>query len=87
VLNFTGSPIHPPLGALTLLIVPPYGASSLPGYDMPPYGVPPMTSALPHLAPLGTPTMTLWSPLAGGSDLASLAAAYSTMVLAPLSPD
>jgi hypothetical protein len=74
----------PPVPAL--LTVPPYDAPSSSAYYMPPYGVPPTTQAPPQLPPPGTPTMTSWSPHAGGWDPASLAA-YSTMVLAPPSPD
>jgi hypothetical protein len=43
----------------------------------------PTPLAPPQLPPTGTPTTTPWSPFAGGWDLASLAAAYNTMVLAP----
>jgi hypothetical protein len=49
----------------------------------PPYGVPPTTPAQPQLPPPGTPTTTPRSSLARGWDIASLAAAFSTMVMAP----
>jgi hypothetical protein len=47
------------------------------------YGVPSTTPTPPQLVPSVTP----WSPPAGGWDTASLAAAYSTMALAPPSSD
>jgi hypothetical protein len=73
---------HPPAPAPALLTAPPYGAPSPPDY-----GVPPTTPTPPQLPPTGTPTITSWSPFDGGWDPASLAAAYSTMALAPPSPD
>jgi hypothetical protein len=78
---------RPPAQAPALLTAPTYRAPSPPTFAMPPYGVPPTTPTPPQLVPPGTHTMTPWSPLAGGWDIASLAAAYSTMVLAPPSLD
>jgi hypothetical protein len=65
----------------------PYCSHRTPTYDIPPYDVPPTIQAPPQLSPPGTTTTTPWSPLAGGWDPAFLAAAYSTMALAPPSPD
>jgi hypothetical protein len=53
----------------------------------PPYGVPATPPAPPQLLPPGTPASTTWSPLAGGWDNASLAAAFSTMAMTPPSSD
>jgi hypothetical protein len=65
---------RPPAPAL--LTAPPYGAP-----PTPPYGVsamPPPQPQAPHqLLPPGTPTSTTWSPLVGGWDNASLAAALA----------
>jgi hypothetical protein len=58
-----------------------------PAYGMPPYGAPPTTSAPTLLHPMGTSTTTPWSPSTGGWDTNALAAAYSTMALAPPSSD
>jgi hypothetical protein len=49
----------------------------------PSYSSPSMTPASPLLLPPVTPTPTPWSPLAGGWDSASLAAAFSTMAMTP----
>jgi hypothetical protein len=81
------APSGPRPPALAILTVSPYGAPQTPAYDIPPYGVPPITQAPPQLPPPGTPTTTPWPSLAGGWDPASLAAAYSTMALAPPSSD
>jgi hypothetical protein len=67
---------RPPTPAPTLPTTPPAN-------DMPPYGVPPPTQAPPQLPPTGPSTMTLLSSFAAGWDPATLASAYSTMVLAP----
>jgi hypothetical protein len=53
----------------------------------PAYDAPPTNPAPPPLQPMGTSTTTPWSPLAGGWDANALAAAYSTMALAPPSSD
>jgi hypothetical protein len=71
---------RPPVPALLTML--PYGAPQTPAYDIPPYGVRPTNQALPPLPPPRTPTTTLWSPLARGCDLTSLA-----MALAPPSVD
>jgi hypothetical protein len=63
--------------APALLTMPPYGVP-----PTPPYGVPASHPAPPLLLPPGTPTTT-WSPLSGGWDNASLAAAFSTMAMTP----
>jgi hypothetical protein len=52
----------------------------------PAYGAPP-TNPAPPLLKMGTSTKPPWSPLAGGWDGNALAAAYSTMALAPPSSD
>jgi hypothetical protein len=68
--------------APALLTSPHYGMP-----PMPPYGVPVVPQAPPLLLPPGTPTSTTWSPLAGGWDNASLAAAFSTMAMTRPSSD
>jgi hypothetical protein len=55
--------------------------------SLPAYGVPPTTMAPLVLPPMGTSTTTPWSLFGGGSNTASLVAAYNTMALAPLSSD
>jgi hypothetical protein len=75
---------RPPVPAL--LTVPPYGVPPYGVPPTPPYGVPASHPAPPHLLPPGTPTTT-WSPLSGGWDNASLAAAFSTMAMTPPSSD
>jgi hypothetical protein len=75
---------RPPAPAL--LTVPPYGVPPYGVPPTPPYGVPASHPAPPHLLPPGTP-MTTWSPLFGGWDNASLAAAFSTMAMTPPSSD
>jgi hypothetical protein len=66
---------RPPALAPTLLTTPPHG--------MPSYDVPPTTLAPSQLPPTGAPATTSWPPFAGGWDPTALAAAYSTMALAP----
>jgi hypothetical protein len=78
---------RPLVQAPALLTAPTHGAPSPPTFGMLPYGMPPTTPTPLQLVPPGTHTMTPWSPLAGGWDAASLAAVYSTMALAPPSPD
>jgi hypothetical protein len=70
---------RPPV--LALLTVPPYDVP-----PTPPYGMPASHPTPPQLLPPGTPTMT-WSPLSGGWDNASLAAAFSTVAMTPPSSD
>jgi hypothetical protein len=53
----------------------------------PAYDVPPTTPTPPQLQPTGTSTTAPWFPFAGGWDPNALAAAYSTMALAPPSSD
>jgi hypothetical protein len=77
------------LEELTMAIDAPAPASVL--YSAPPTAYlrrqPTAWHRRPQLPPPGTPTAIPWSPLAGGWGPASLAAAYSTMALAPPSSD
>jgi hypothetical protein len=75
---------HPPAPAL--LTATPYSAPPPPSYGMPPYGVPPTTR--PASSPAsGDPHHDSLVPVRWRLGPASLATAYSTMALAPLSPD
>jgi hypothetical protein len=62
---------------------PPALLTTPPAYNMPPYGVPRPTRGPPQLPPTRPSTTTPWSSFVAGWDPVALAAAYSTMALAP----